>query len=218
MPATEDALWQLAGAAARASDPGEALRLLVELRREVDAFERRQVARALDDGWSFGAVARLLGISRQAAHRRYRDLGSGQRAAAAELERALAPLAARSQEPAAREARYALRLARQLAAAQDMPVESEYILWAVLRGRDSPLLARLRRLGVTEEGVAQALRTGTPDPALERSLRAAIEAGTPLRPEHLLRAALRDPQGGASRTLEALGVPPEAVRSALASR
>jgi DNA invertase Pin-like site-specific DNA recombinase len=56
-----------------ARDPLAALEDLQALRADLDAFEREQVRRALASGASYGAVARALGISRQAAHRRYRD-------------------------------------------------------------------------------------------------------------------------------------------------
>ncbi len=56
------------------SEPTRSLATLTELRRELDALERVHVARALQAGESFAAVAKPLGISRQAAHRRYRDL------------------------------------------------------------------------------------------------------------------------------------------------
>ena len=55
-------------------EPLEALAALTTLRSELDAFEREQVRRALESGYSYSAVARGLGISRQAAHRRYRGL------------------------------------------------------------------------------------------------------------------------------------------------
>ena len=55
-------------------EPIAALRALTALRAELDAFEREQVRRALQGGASFTAVARGLGVSRQAAHRRYRYL------------------------------------------------------------------------------------------------------------------------------------------------
>ena len=54
--------------------PIEALRLMRDLRDEIDAFERQQVARALTAGGSVASVARALGVTRQSAHRRYRDL------------------------------------------------------------------------------------------------------------------------------------------------
>ena len=55
-------------------EPLDALAALTTLRSELDAFEREQVRRALESGYSYSAVARGLGISRQAAHRRYRGL------------------------------------------------------------------------------------------------------------------------------------------------
>jgi transposase-like protein len=57
-----------------APDPLRSLRELGALRAELDAFERDRVRRALESGASFAAVARALGITRQAAHRRYRHL------------------------------------------------------------------------------------------------------------------------------------------------
>ena len=71
-----DRLTELLEHAVRASDPEVALHDLAALRRELDAFERVQAWRALDGGSSYGAVARALGISRQAAHRRYRELAA----------------------------------------------------------------------------------------------------------------------------------------------
>src|SRR4051794_16993387 len=53
------------------------LRALTALRHELDALEHQQVARALAEGRSFSAIARPLGITRQAAHRRYRHLIAG---------------------------------------------------------------------------------------------------------------------------------------------
>src|ERR1700760_4205050 len=55
-------------------DPKAALRALTALRADLDLLERRQVARALESGDSFGAIAEAIGISRQAAHRRYRNV------------------------------------------------------------------------------------------------------------------------------------------------
>ena len=57
-----------------APDPLDSLEALTNLRVALDAFEREQVRRALDQGESFAAIARAVGITRQAAHRRYRNL------------------------------------------------------------------------------------------------------------------------------------------------
>ena len=76
MASSSDRLRELVEHAVRAGQPAAALRAMTALREELDAFERLQVARALDAGQSFGDVARAIGISRQAAHRRYRDLTS----------------------------------------------------------------------------------------------------------------------------------------------
>ena len=57
-----------------APDPVRALRELQALRVELDAFERDRVRAALESGASYADVARGLGVSRQAAHRRYRNL------------------------------------------------------------------------------------------------------------------------------------------------
>jgi transposase-like protein len=59
-----------------APDPVRALHELRVLRAELDLLERERVRAALESGASFAAVARGLGITRQAAHRRYRHLTS----------------------------------------------------------------------------------------------------------------------------------------------
>src|ERR1700743_1693615 len=55
-------------------DPKVALRALTALRSELDLLERRQVARALESGDSFRAIAKAIATSRKAAHRRYRTV------------------------------------------------------------------------------------------------------------------------------------------------
>src|ERR1051325_11244659 len=67
-------ICELAHASAEAEDADAALRALTELRRETDAFIRVYASRALGSGRSFSDIARALGLSRQAAHRRFRDL------------------------------------------------------------------------------------------------------------------------------------------------
>jgi hypothetical protein len=58
------------------ADPTASLRALTALRAELDVLERHLVGRALQEGQTYTQIARPLGISRQAAHRRYRDLTS----------------------------------------------------------------------------------------------------------------------------------------------
>lgn len=51
-------------------DPENALAAVVALRRLADNLERRAVAHALDQGWSWSKIAQALGVSKQAAHKR----------------------------------------------------------------------------------------------------------------------------------------------------
>ena len=59
-----------------APEPTASLRALTQMRAELDSLERVHVSRALQSGATFADVARPLEISRQAAHRRYRDLAA----------------------------------------------------------------------------------------------------------------------------------------------
>jgi transposase-like protein len=201
-------LARLAAEAASAPTPGAALRKVRVLRHALEEFERAQVARALTDGASFAAVGRDLGLSRQAVHRRYRDLGP-----ATEDSPALLPTP---------EVRLALRCARDEAAALGVPVGGEHVLLGLLRATRLP---PLDQAGVTLHkaraqveamsprspffrGAAQSdLRTLLSGPA-----RVALAHGSPtIAPEHLLLGVLREPDSGAARTLRALGADPDAV-------
>ena len=174
-------LVELLEHAVRASDPEVALHSLSALRRELDAFERVQAWRALDAGSSYGAVARALGISRQAAHRRYRDL-----AAATEP-----PAGAR--EPArlrvAPEARAAVQLASEEAAALGAArMGSEHLLLGILRAGDPVAAAALRSAGVTLENARMAAQ---PTLAGEEAAGGPRLEGDRLRPARVHRGAAR---------------------------
>src|SRR5215211_6766944 len=137
MSATGQRICRLAEEAANAAEPCDALRLLCELRRELEDFERRQAARALTRGESFGAIARALGVSRQAAHRRFRDLAPGGEGDGVERPTP--------------EARLVTDYAREESIALgDAGVHSEHLLLAVLRLGDDHAEA-LREAGVTLE-------------------------------------------------------------------
>jgi ATP-dependent Clp protease ATP-binding subunit ClpA len=181
-----------------------------------------QAWKALDAGASFGSVARALGISRQAAHRRYREL-----AAATEPPAGGDPVRLR----VAPEARAAVQLATEEASALGATqMGSEHLLLGILRAGDGVGAAVLRANGVTLDAAriaAQPTLANDHEPpegqvtayarrVFGEALRhAAADPGHVIGVGDLLRAALDDPRGGACRTLEALSVDIEAVRAAI---
>jgi hypothetical protein len=116
-----DRICELAQAAAEAEDADAALRALTQLRQETDTLIRVHARRALGSGRSFSDIARALGISRQAAHRRFRDLTPERRRARKR------PLVATDA------ARRVVRLARAEALAAGAPPGSAHVLLGVLR-------------------------------------------------------------------------------------
>jgi ATP-dependent Clp protease ATP-binding subunit ClpA len=209
-------ICRLAEEAANATQPREALRLLCELRRELEDFERQQTARALGAGESFGAVARSLGISRQAAHRRFRDLA--------------APGPGDGTERPTPEARLVVQYAHEEAAAlgADRP-GGEHVLLGILRYGDERVAAALAEAGVTLDGARAAaarLAAGRPSPTAgplhrrpgRRLVRAALRTARRQRAdavgiEHLLLGALEDDTGGAAALVRAAGASVTAVRA-----
>ena len=218
-------LIELLEHAVRASEPEVALHALAALRRELDAFERVQAWRALDAGSSYGSVARALGISRQAAHRRYRAL-----AAATEPPSG-------TEEPTrlrvAPEARAAVQLASEEAAALGVTrMGSEHLLLGILRAGDPIASAALRAGGITLENARMAAQptlageetvddsasqvTSYARKVFTDALRAAAaDPSHVIGVTDLLKSALSDPNGGACRTLEALSVDVAALRASL---
>ena len=217
----------------RAAQPAAALRAMTALREELEAFERLQVALALDAGQSFSAVARALGISRQAAHRRYRDL------VGVALPDTGAEPKGRERILVTSEARAAVTLAREEATAMRAgTVGSEHLLLGIIRSRATAAAALLEAGGIT---LAEARRCAQPTlvdgapqapseavasgprgisayarAVFEQSLREAVKRGDGyIGVDHLLLAALQDPNGGACRTLCELGLDPQEVRAGL---
>ena len=207
-------LAELATEVAGAPTPRAALRRLGELRHELDEFERRQVAQALAEGTSYAAIARDLGLSRQAVHRRFRSL------AGAEPPLVTAP-----------DVRRVLQYAREEAAALGAGVVGgEHVLLAVLRTDDLPAADLLRGAGATLERARSQVEGASPRPRLFRrepetgDLLMFLEAparevrargGGAIEVEDVLRGVLADPGGGAARTLRAIGVDTGEVRSGL---
>ena len=52
-------------------DPADGLAAVVALRRLADQVEDAEVARALQDGWTWSLVAEALGVTRQAVHKKH---------------------------------------------------------------------------------------------------------------------------------------------------
>jgi len=182
-----------------------------ELRAAIDVSERRQVARALTAGRSMASVARALGVTRQSAHRRFREL--------------IAP-ATRNHRPAPTpELRLIVEYARGEAHDLGAPaVASEHLLVGILRLGDHPACAALQRLGVSY-GAARDVAARTVCAAGETDVKRVLCAALQLAQRdgcrqigiaHVLAAALRDPDSGATATLRALRASPDVVIGALA--
>jgi transposase-like protein len=216
---------QLARETVQIDDPDTALRALTALRRELDATEPEIVRRALQRRASWSQIARALGISKQAAHRKYRhlvnpgDADDAQRIVVSE------------------QARQCIQLAREEAKRLAQPaVATEHILLGVLRCEGSDALAALNAEGVTLEAALGCLQTtmpGVPPRQLDRpaeeysvsaqarrivdgSRREARDRGEDsIGVEHLLLALLSDSRNGAVQTLEQLKTTPERIRRRL---
>jgi len=57
--------------AATSRDPDVGLRAVAALRKLVDRLEVLQVANARDHGWSWEQIGELLGVTKQAAHKKH---------------------------------------------------------------------------------------------------------------------------------------------------
>jgi ATP-dependent Clp protease ATP-binding subunit ClpA len=208
-------ICRLAEQASRAVSPDEALRLIRQLREEIDAFERQKVAAALTAGRSTASVARALGVTRQSAHRRFREL--------------ITPGTPDQRPWPTPETRVVAERARSEARALAAPaIGSEHLLVAILCFGDHPAVAALNRLGVAHDDARSALRTDSlanrRAADLQHDVKRALAAARAcarrngceqIGIEHLLLGALQDPASGANTTLRALGVTPDAVIAAV---
>ena len=221
-PAT---IEQLARESVQIDDPETALRALTALRRELDATEPEIVLRALQGRASWSQIARALGISKQAAHRKYRHL----------FEQANTAVDQRIAVSA--EARQCIQFAREEAKRFAQPaVATEHILLGILRCRGSEAFDALDAEGITLEAARGCLQTtmpGVPPGELKRpaeqyqvsahahrivegSRREARDrAQDSIGVEHLLLALLSDSRNGAVQTLEELKTTSERIRRRL---
>jgi Clp amino terminal domain, pathogenicity island component len=201
---------------------GDALRAVAALRRELDRLESLHVAAAVHAGWSWSRVARELGVTKQAAHRKHaqrvRDLHAlGEPVAGGTTPRL----------PVADETRRAIQLAREEAGALGAGLLGpEHLLLGVLRVEAQPAVAVLEEQGVSLEAAREAAASATPgDPGqtrvsgdaratMDRAVREAVAHGdSRLRCSHLL-LALAHEQGP---YLRRVGADPAKVIAALDS-
>jgi hypothetical protein len=221
----EATIEQLAREVIQITDPDTALRALIALRQELDATEPELVLRALQDGASWSQVARALGVTKQAAHRKYRFL----------FDHAITvPASAKLQVTG--EARRTIQYAREEARRLHQPaVGTEHILVGILRCERSAAAKALNVVGVSLERARASLHTTLPgltseqlDSAggdgisqqarriLERAVREAAQRGDGhIGVEHLLLALLADSRNGAVQTLEDLKTTPARVKRQL---
>jgi transposase-like protein len=220
----------LARRATRTLDPEAALKALTALRARLDELEMLQVSNAVESGSSWSEIARAMGISRQAAHKRYSRRAGRDGGVATRPRRMLVTA----------EARNAVKFAREEARAMGAEVVgTEHVLLGILRCQRSHATWALRAFGARlDDARAAAEPTVAPcespppgdeprHPAwrgmspharrvLERSLEEALERGEGyIGVEHLLLAVLRDDHGGAARTLTRMDIDPSEIRSRL---
>jgi ATP-dependent Clp protease ATP-binding subunit ClpA len=220
----------LAGAAAQQRNPDTGLRSVAALRESIETLEAAHVSSALRAGWSWSRIARALGVSKQAAHKKHAD----------RPRRALSDVETH-QLAVAPPARRAVSLARHEAdSCYAEAMGTEHLLLGILRQGEGPAAEALASLDLSLEGARgqvvafaeiprrrrSARRRAARLPvshrgreALEQAMREVVRLGDRrLGPEHLLLAVLRDENAGSVRVLAGLGLSTQAVEDALESR
>jgi ATP-dependent Clp protease ATP-binding subunit ClpA len=228
--------------AGRSSPPDAGLEAISRLREELETLEQHHVFTACCEGWTWSKIAKALGVTKQAAHKKHAE---GVRTLQEARDAESVPTDTRVVVTA--EARDAVRSAREEArAVGSRVVGTEHLLLGVLdAGAETREVGVLEDLGVdldaargclqptmasedhaiaitASETAAAAAATGVSPLArdcLEQSLRETIRRGDGhLGVEHLLLALVSRTDGGAARTLEKCGTSAETVRRLLEPR
>jgi hypothetical protein len=204
-------------------DPEAALAAVTALRGCLDELEAQHACRAVRNGCSWRRVGTLLGISKQAAHRRH-------------SRRALDPTLPRRHELVVTGgAKHAMHLGQLEARERGARVAgTEDLLLGEIRRGGALADAGLGSLGITLSAAREQVTRSVGDGAhttrethrrrvplssrarvaLGQSMREAVGRGDRrLEAEHLLLALIRDEHGGAVRTLRGLATSPETVQA-----
>jgi hypothetical protein len=216
---------ELAGKAL-GDDVEEGLLAVRGLRDELDRLEEEHVADARRAGWSWSMISDVLGVTKQAVHRKY-------------SKRPLLPRAQRdaSELIVSANARMAVFMARREAAGRgDSIVGTEHLLLGMLQQGEGGACESLKEVGVTLQAARaqadlfypSAFVDVQPDRLpLSKAARVALEQSTSemvrrgdskLESAHLLLALLRDPEARAVQLLTGLGVGPAEVEQVVDTR
>ena len=212
-------------AAAEAQAPEEGLATVAVLRGRLESLEALHVERAVRAGWSWRRIADVLGVSKQAVHKKHA------RRVAERLAEEVSP--ERRRLVVTGHARQAVRFAREEADALGAgSVRPEHLLLGLLRDDRGPAVAALASAGVSLAAARRAAEADGPGDGagsersagerlpvspearavMEQSLREAVRRGDGhLGVEHLLLALLRDDDGPAIRILRAVGADPDSL-------
>jgi ATP-dependent Clp protease ATP-binding subunit ClpA len=216
---------ELAGKAAQPDDPEGALAAVTALRGTLEELEAHHVCEAVKGGSSWSRIGALLGISKQAAHRRH-----ARRAPRPDVIR-------RHQLAVTAAAKQAVHLGRLEASERGARrAGTEDLLLGVIRLGEGPTGTTFDSLGITlsaaQEQVAEFFGHDAPEyldigwrrlplsgrarEALEQAMREVVQrADRRLDAEHLLLALIRDEHSGAVRTLAGLGTSVAALEESL---
>jgi hypothetical protein len=232
--ATRHDLVDLSQRAAESADPGEALRAVAELRAQLESLELDNVERAVDEGRSWAEIADSLGVSRQAAHKRYAKrlrLRRSRRNGRAARRNGRPPGSPAERIVVTAQARRAVRAAQIAAPALGhSEADGAHLLLGLLADTDGAAARALAGIGVDFDAVRDHVATldlpkarldgrkltasvagqipisAPARAALEQSLREAARLGhRHLGVEHLLLALLRETDGTALAALTAVG-------------